>query len=544
MGTRDTGPDRVGRRHIGTAGVAVAIAVVAALLSGQASATSAAGSAPARIGTGVVQGTVHAGYDTFDGIPYAAPPVGPLRWRAPQPPAAWDGVRDATRPGSPCPQTAGFDATTPSTDEDCLYLNLSTPHHDAGRNLPVLVFLYGGGFYSGASDQYDGRRLAVEGDVVVVTVNYRLGALGFLADPALDREQPGALSGNYGLQDQQAALRWIQRNAGAFGGDGHNVTLSGESAGGISTCAQLTAPSSAGLFQRAIIESGMCPLTASWSYPGEQLGRLRADAERDGTRMAADLGCTDRSRVAACLRRRPVDKLLAVKQMFGPVAGAGLVPVPPATALADGRFHHAPVLEGGNSEEMRQHVAAYDQLSGQRMSTADYRQQLTGFFGTADTAKVVAEYPTSRYGAPDLTFAAVFTDHTWACTRPQTDRSLDRHVPTYVYEFADRHAPWLSDEPEPPFRPGAYHSAELQYLYDVAGLQRGLDPDQHRLSETMIKYWTRFARTGNPNGPGTPDWPAYGPGAHVQSLAPGNGGIGPADFDREHHCGFWRALGH
>lgn len=535
-------PARKGRRRrvlVGTL-AAAGIGVVGIFAAPVSSTDASAGQGVVRTDQGLLRGVTHSGYTTFQGIPYAAPPVGKLRWAPPHAAAAWHGVRDATRAGSSCPQMAGFDATTPSTNEDCLYLNVTTPRHRPGQRLPVLVFLHGGGFYGGAGNQYGGERLATRGNVVVVTVNYRLGALGYLANAALDREQPHSLSGNYGLEDQQAALRWIQHNASTFGGDGHNVTLSGESAGAISTCAQLVSPSATGLFQRAIIESGMCPLTTSWSYPTEQLGQRRSTAEREDAQMTAHLGCTDPSRVMACLRGKPVKALLGVSQQFGPVIGGGVVPVAPATALARGTFHHVPVIEGTNRDEQRLQLVGFDQLAGHRMTESEYRGQLVGYFGETDAAKVMARYPVRDYGSREVAFAAIFTDHTWVCSKLATDRSLSRHVPTYVYEFADRNAPWLSTEPVPPFRAGAFHSSELQYLYNTDELQRPLNAAQQGLSDAMIGYWTRFARTGNPNGAGATPWLPYVAGHYVQSLAPQV--VAPVNLAQEHDCGFWRSL--
>jgi len=203
---------------------------------------------------GPVRGTVTSEYRTFQGIPYAAPPVGELRWRPPQPPERWSTPRDATTPGSRCPQLASAELGFPgSVDEDCLYLNVITPRSARpGQLRPVMVWVHGGAFLWGAGSDYDARRLAVGGDVVVVTVNYRLGLLGFLGHPSLEG------SGNFGLQDQQAALRWVRRNAAAFGGDPGNITVFGESAGALSVCAQLASPASGGLFHRAVMQSGPC----------------------------------------------------------------------------------------------------------------------------------------------------------------------------------------------------------------------------------------------------------------------------------------------
>ena len=221
-----------------------------------------AGGAVVHTTSGAVRGTLAGGYRTFAGIPYAAPPVGRLRWTSPQKAKTWTGTRDATQPGNACPQTAGFLGDPASDTEDCLYLNVTTPRNTGENKLPVMFWIHGGGFYSGSGSLYGAQRLATEGNVIVVTLNYRLGVFGFLAHPALDGKTHK--SGDYGLEDQQAALRWVHDNAKAFGGDAGNVTLFGESAGGISTCSHLAAPASKGLFQRAIIQSGPCTLEGQW----------------------------------------------------------------------------------------------------------------------------------------------------------------------------------------------------------------------------------------------------------------------------------------
>jgi para-nitrobenzyl esterase len=214
-----------------------------------------------RTDDGPVRGLLAGDHRTFEGTPYAAPPVGPLRWASPRRPTPWTAPLPATRPGSPCAQTGGFPGDPPSDTEDCLYLNVTTPARTDGRKLPVMVWIHGDGFYQSFGGIYGAELLATKGDVVVVTFNYRLGAFGFLAHPALD-------SGNFGLEDQQAALRWVRRNAAAFGGDPGNVTIFGESAGGASACTHLAAPASAGLFHRTIAWSGPCTLTTRWPYPG------------------------------------------------------------------------------------------------------------------------------------------------------------------------------------------------------------------------------------------------------------------------------------
>ncbi|WP_345439049.1 carboxylesterase/lipase family protein [Actinoallomurus vinaceus] len=541
---RDDARPRV--RRIAMAGAA-GLGFVA--LAGTAVPAMAAGNGDAavvRTAAGPVRGVVAADHRSFEGIPYAAPPVGPLRWTSPRPVTPWTRTRDATRPGSACAQTAGFLGDAPSEAEDCLYLNVTTPRRTTGRRLPVMVWIHGGGFYSGSGDLYGAERLATKGDVVVVTLNYRLGVFGFLAHPSLDRG--GRSSGDFGLEDQQAALRWVRRNAAAFGGDPGKVTLFGESAGGMSVCSHLAAPASAGLFQRAIAQSGPCSLTTQWPYKdGNWVVRPRADAERQGASVAAKLGCAGAADVATCLRGKPVSALLDASdggQGFGPVSGGGVLPTDPATALATGRFAKVPVIHGTTRDEHRTFVAALEYFTGHATTEADYRSEIEGFFGKEKTAKVLAAYPVVKYGSASTTLATVWTDYSWACTARQAERALSARVPTYAFEFADENAPWATDTPAPQFATGAFHASDVQYLFDDAQFRGALTAEQRRLSDQMIGYWTRFAHTGDPNGGGAPTWARSGPGTErVLSLAPGSGGIRPVDLGREHRCGFWASLG-
>jgi len=340
----------------------------------------------------------------------------------------------------------------------------------------------------------------------------------------------------------------VRRNAAAFGGDPGNVTLVGESAGGMSACAHLAAPGSAGLFGRVIVQSGPCALTAQWPNPaaGTWLPRERADAERAGASLAAELGCGDPATAAACLRALPVSRLLSATMpvggfRFGPVVGGGALPIHPARALATGRFARVPVVHGTTSDEHRLFVAGEEMVGGGApLTEAGYRAALRTTFAENDAAAILARYAVRDHGSPALALAAVWTDWTWACTALRTDRLLARRVPVHAYEFADGDAPWLARVPPPSFPAGAYHGSDLQYLFPGYS-PAPLTSAQRRLSDRMIDYRTRFARTGDPNGPGASDWaPFRAATGRVLSLAPG--GIRPADLGREHRCGFWRVL--
>ncbi|WP_097214489.1 MULTISPECIES: carboxylesterase/lipase family protein [unclassified Streptomyces] len=479
-----------------------------------------------RIHDGVVQGAAHDGYRTFEGLPYAAPPDGRLRWAPPHPVRPWTGTRDATRPASACPQAAG-EVPGGSTDENCLYLNVTTPAATSRHPRPVIVWLHGGGFTTGAGSSYDVHRMATRGDVVVVTVNYRLGALGFLAHAGL----PG--SGTFGLADQQAALRWVRAGIGAFGGDPRDVTLAGESAGGYSVCAQLASPAAVGLFQRAIIQSGPC--TGRPDRPFAPSAASPSTARETGARFAAKVGCSSARHVLACLRGKSVSRLLAAQDTDQqPSYGTPLLPQDPASAVAAVRFPYVPVLIGSNHDEGNGWAAGIIQ-AGNPVTPETWPDVAATFFPGSDRARaIVHEYPVSpSNGGP--VFGAVIGDADFACPTLRTGDLLGTQVPLWRYEFADEHAPPLTSG-TPPFPLGAPHASELPYLYDLGGRPRAMTPAQHRLADTMIDYWTRFARTGDPNAPGSPHWPSDA----VQSLAPDR--TGPTRTATRHHCAFWNAL--
>jgi para-nitrobenzyl esterase len=484
----------------------------------------------------------------FLGIPYAAPPVGPLRWRPPRPAARWAGIRDATKPGDVCAQTGTIvtGELNTSTAEDCLYLNVYTPAALPRRAaLPVMVWIHGGGFTGGAGSIYDGAPLAVSQNVIVVSINYRLGPFGFLALPSLDAESGS--SGDYGLMDQQAALRWVQRNAGAFGGDRRDVTVFGESAGGASVCDNMASPGASGLFQRAIAESGCFLLT-----------QTRQQAEQRGAAFAASLGCTDpapggrpgwvgrASTVAACLRAKPAAALLAQAGGpaggWAPVAGTATLPQQPAAAFAEGRYAHVPLLQGTNHDEGRFFVGFEFDAFGKPLTAAQYPQVLAGQFGAGAAARIQAAYPLSAYPSPDLAYAAVLTDAQFSCPALRAD-SLAWRSGVYGYEFDDENAP---DDfglfgIRFTFPLGAAHSTELQYVFGKIPFADSTPPfsaAQFALSAQMMGYWTRFAATGDPNGGGAAYWPRFRPASQqIQALIPG--GSGPrTGFAAEHHCRF------
>ncbi|MFD8141577.1 carboxylesterase/lipase family protein [Streptomyces sp. NPDC059708] len=502
---------------------------------------------------GLVRGAPHGSYTTFDGIPYAAPPTGALRWRAPVPATAWQGVRDATRPAERCVQMPPPGASGVTGSEDCLYLNVTVPAAEpAGRKRPVLVWMHGGAFLGGSGGDYSAERLAVQGDAVVVTVSYRLGIFGYFGHSGLGAAPP------FGLADQQAALRWVQANAARFGGDPRGVTLFGESAGALGICAHLTSPTAAGLFQRAVLQSGSC-LTSfprgalAPGTPAYEPFASQADVQTAGAEAARQLGCTEGGgdEVLKCLRGQSTDRLATAQLMQSfnrPAFGNGLLPVAPAQALASGRFHRLPVMLGTNHDEMRMFVGL--SLAAFPIRTEDdYRARLTEAFGAAAPA-VEARYPAAHHPSPASAWAAVLTDRSFTCTTLAAGRAIAGHapgLPLYGYEFNDPHAPVLAGLPANPDLPyGSAHGFEMPFLFNPFPTERPLNESQRALSDRMVGYWTNFARTGNPNTTGAPLWPALRASspdaAPVQSLAPEPGGIRSVDAYSAHQCSFWDRL--
>ncbi|MFI7125001.1 carboxylesterase/lipase family protein [Nonomuraea sp. NPDC050153] len=479
-----------------------------------------------RTDKGVVKGEVRKDHRAFRGIPYAEPPTGPLRWRPPQPAKPWKGVRDATKFGGQCAQLAEFYGGRTSYGEDCLYLNVTAPRR--GHDRPVMVWLHGGGNASGNPAFYDLTKLATRGDVVVVSVNYRLGALGWLAHPALEAGERYQ-SGNYGLLDQQAALRWVRRNIAAFGGDPRNVTLFGESAGAADICAGLASPTAAGLFDKTIAQSFSCSSAT----------RTEEQAEAEGVKFAEAVGCS--AGPAACLRALPAKKLMEAFRGQNPypvVGGDHVLPLQPRAAFESGRFNRVPVMHGNTLDEMRLYAGL---TYPKPITQAQYEQIARATYG-ANAAQVLARYPAAGYPDLRIGLATMMTHGTGplaTCAHQDAFALLSRAgVPVYAYQFADRTAPPLMDVPG--FEEGAEHTTELIYLFP--GLLGRLNAEQQRLSDAMVGYWTSFARDGRPQSARAPGWPQFrGPG-DVLSLAPGRGGIHPADTAAESNCAFWSSL--
>jgi para-nitrobenzyl esterase len=501
---------------------------------------------------GTVEGLQVKGVREFLGIPYAAPPVGDLRWRLPIATKPWEGVRRAMQFGPACAQvtTLGAFAGPTNNNEDCLTLNVFTPGIGTSSKLPVLIWIHGGGNMDGSSRDYDASRLAALGKTVVVTINYRLGLLGWLAHPALDAE--GHPFANYGLLDQQLALKWVKDNIAAFGGDPGNVTLGGQSAGSIDAEANVASPLATGLFQRAIFESVVfdgIPLQA---------------AEKTGTDFAAAAGCGKGAtpEVAACLRRLPVQRIMQLagtESAQGPyisilIADGQIVPAGGLfAAFKNGAFTHMPIMSGTVHDEFNFIAAITEYFSGppRHAITAEQFQNFVKSNYPAETAgRIFQEYKLADYPTPQRAWNAAGTDGL-VCPQLTLNRILAPQVPVYAYEFNDATAPFFFPA-MPGFEPLAYHTADIQYLFPLwhggpGGIIHRLNVQQQRLSDAMVKAWTNFARSGDPNGPGAPNWPVFAPtagkpGVYLSETLPVSETITDQQFAAEHKCDLWTNL--
>ena len=493
--------------------------------------------------SGLVIGFRSNGVNEFLGIPYAAPPVGNLRWRAPRRYGSFPGFfLEATQFGSECTQAGGG-------SEDCLFLNVFTPRSASGNGggpgLPVMFWIHGGGLVNGSSDPYNPRQLVKNG-VIVVTINYRLGYLGFFAQSAIDAE--GHLKGNYGLMDQQFALKWVRRNIAAFGGDPHRVTIFGESAGGQSVYSQLASPLAADLFRGAISESGSyAEFQNYFSYiitlaEGETTGSAGVPS---GAAIADSVGC--KSQKASCLRAVPASTMVAGEPFpVYPFVDGTLLTQTIGAAFASGEFNQVPVISGTNHDEYRLFVADdYDFNGNPILTSAEYDTAVTALWGSGLEPTVVALYPFASYPFGGEALGASGTDGIFSCPARNADQLLSRFVTTYAYEFNDENAPPSQSAFGGllTFPLGAYHTAELQYLFkgvNVFGLPVALSPKQVRLSDAMISYWTQFAKTGDPNSSSEPVWSPYNALTdEFQSLIPPKPVV-ESNFDTGHQCStFW-----
>ena len=441
--------------------------------------------------TGPVTGTGDGAVFAWKGIPYAAPPIGDLRWRPPQPAACWTEERMTTSFGPQCPQRD--DDGNPVGDEDCLTVNVWAP--TAASDAPVLFFIHGGGNTGGtASDPlYDGAALATATGAVVVTVEYRLGALGFYASPDLDAEQPEHISGNYGFLDQIAALTWVRDNIAGFGGAPGRVLVFGESAGGQDTLVHVSSPRSSGLFAAALVESG-------GSY------RLTlAQAEQSMVELSDAVGCAPAT--AACMRAVPAATLAAVPSSEGPLSqgmrygpniDGVVIPMAVPDAIAAGAHNAVPFAIGTNADETSRMVRDVQDVMA-------YENEVHSLYGPAANA-LLALYPASDYDTPKKALIRLTTDVTWTCPARRLARSVNDHQtpPVFRYYFT-----WVGPGPGGAMV-GATHGLEIPFVFGTFSALGYTPSAQDRaLSAAMQGYWFRFIATGDPNGAGALPWPTY-----------------------------------
>jgi para-nitrobenzyl esterase len=458
---------------------------------------------PVKVQGGLVEGATEAGVRVFKGIPFAAPPVGELRWKAPQPARAWTGVKAATAFAPICQQfqspNSPIGVPVMPASEDCLYLNIWTPAKSAGEKLPVMVWIYGGGFTAGGTQipLYSGETLAKRG-VIVVQVAYRVGPFGFLAHPELAKESGGHGSGTYGLMDQIAGLQWVRDNIAAFGGDPKRVTIFGESAGGISVSMLALSPKAKGLFQGAISESGG---SFGGARPGNEGGLTiptEKAAETQGVAFLAKVG----AKSVAEGRKVPADALVKAAGPalagFWPAMDGNVLPGDAYTAYLAGRFNDTPILVGTNADEGALFVA--------QASPGAFQAQVKAAYGAKADA-VLAAYPPGKSDAEalrsarDLMRDSSFGWHTWTWARLQSRKGQGK---AFVYYFT--HVPPHADVPL--FKgAGATHADEMAYVFGHLPANAG--PADKALSDVIQGYWTNFAKAGDPNGAGLPVWPRF-----------------------------------
>ncbi len=493
------------------------LALSAAMLSlalggGIARAAQDGNAVVARTTAGAIQGvsTAEGGQRVFKGVPYAAPPVGPLRWTPPQPVSPWTGVRKADAFGPQChqPQIFGDIVFDRPASEDCLYLNLWTParlQDDAAppAKLPVMVWIHGGGYQAGASHEprHDGTRLAGKG-VVLVTINYRLGVFGFFSHPALAADDPRGASGNYGLLDMIAALRWVRDNAAAFGGDPGNVTIFGESAGSFAVSTLMAAPQARGLFHKVIGESG-APFASSLSLA------TREAANGNGEKFGVSIGAT----TADALRGKTAEDVLAAatkwQPWFAPTVDGVVITEPVPATFAAGRQANVPLLAGWNADEARAGVV----FGKETPTAASFKAQTEKRFGAA-ADKLLDVYP-ARTDAEALESAAALAGDlfigyaTWKwleAHRATGDAPVYRYVFTRKIPVPEGHT--VNGRPATADDIGARHAGEIEYVFGTLDSVKGVtwaDADR-TLSDAMGTYWTNFARSGDPNGNALPEW--------------------------------------
>jgi para-nitrobenzyl esterase len=525
-----------------TMGAALAAAAVSLIVGGASVQTQGGRPEPtARTRQGQVHGISVGAVEQFRGLPYAAAPLGDLRWRPPAAPKPYPGgtLKAASFP-APCIQNnapAGF----PAPDEDCLYLNLYRPAGATeGRKLPVLVYIHGGGFSGGTGSARDGTPLATR-DLIVIMINYRLGVLGWLGLADLDAETPnGSSSGNYGLLDMVQSLRWIKDNVAAFGGDAGNVTIAGTSSGGIGVCALMTAPLGERLFHRAIIESGECTTTSGFII-SHQAALLQ------GASFAAKAGCVDAAAFVACLRSKPAAALQSASAglgMFTSNVGGQVMPKAPMQAIAAGEMMRIPVIVGATHDEQRRNPLA---TTGFPAPQETYTKYLTTAFGPL-APLVAAEYPPKAFADPAYAAGAAASDSgipngIGVCPMlVELGAALSKVTTTFAYELNDPQGSVIQGFPG--FEAGSLHTAEVGYLYAQMTAETRT-AEQMQLAVRMQRYFSSFARSARPTD-GAREWGAVKneAGSVLRFQPTGDAFVPWRAVADDHHCAFWARVGY
>ncbi|NCU68010.1 carboxylesterase family protein (plasmid) [Acidovorax sp. 210-6] len=489
---------------------------------------------------GAVSGVLSRGVRQYLGVPFAAPPVGELRWQAPQPAAPWSGTRDGSVPGERCAQTKYVGAQ--SLAEDCLYLNIHVPNDIGAKQLPVMVWIHGGAFLGGAATDYDMRTLATKAQAVIVSINYRLGPFGFFRTQELAAQNASV---NFGLQDQQAALRWVRDEISRFGGNPGNVTIFGESAGGISVCLHLVSPQSKGLFHKAISQSGPCETLTD---------RTVASVQDSATQLATTAGCAQGPGLLACLRNKNTTEILAAQAYefsllkdntkWAPVPDGITLIAAPDELIRRGEFNRVPVMWGTNRDEGRLFVAAEHLKSLLPLSIRQFDQALDTASGGdgAFKKKLASTYSPWTYYTLDLALAALLTDRYFSCNAMSDVQAMQQYVPVYHYEFTEANTPGVLD---PYMLMGAFHGAEMRFLFQAKlpgpTFLWPLNSAQQKLADQMGAYWGNFARSGNPNDASLPKWVEARSDASTALLLNSRGisSLGIDKLQDIHHCGLW-----
>lgn len=490
--------------------------------------------------SGTVLGTEQNGIESWQGIPYAEPPVGALRWQPPQPAKSWTTPIKANALANSCAQNADLGVfARAGGSEDCLYLNVYRNPADSGnKKLPVFVWIHGGALQVGQGGDYDPSKIATRGHAVVVTINYRLGVFGFLSHPALDGE--GHDFANYGLLDQQAALKWVKRNVAAFGGDPNNVTIAGESSGGNSVMAHIASPDSAGLFQHVVAMSagGIMARHPAFGAPNP----LEV-ARKIGESFAKAVGCDSGS--AGCLRAVPTKRVLDAQAPFALnefIIDGRTLPIHPADAFRAGKINHATLINGSTRDEGRFFVALPELFSGKTLASEDYPVEIERVYGKKIAADVMQEYPLSDYDNPSEAFAAALTDSMFACTARAMNQALSGKIPVYAYEFSDRTAPSYVGPTSFPLL--AAHTYELSYIFPgfrgAGDVHVTLNPLQEELSRQMVSYFAHVSNLAQSDAA----WTSFDVTKdNYMTFAPPKASMVSTKFAHVHHCSFWDESG-